>query len=711
MARTLLLIPVGHGVGLTSVSLGLLRALGRQGLEASYVKPVAQPGTALIGDPSSTLVRLTTRLDPPTPVPSDEAEHLLSTGEEERLLEAVVERFEQARRGADVVVVEGLVPSSDLVYSSRLNQRMASAVDAQVVLVGTPGDNSAAEVVEQFSILASLYRNDFTDRVAGCIMNRAPSFEIGPVTDPLRLYEVSAQRRVSWEVEEGLREAFAAADLRVVGMVPDEPMLGAPRVSDVSAQLGARVISAGEMATRRVLRSAVGAMTVPNFIEHIRPGTLVVTPGDRADIIMATSLEEVSGSRMAGLLLTGRVPPSTAVLRLCRAALVQGLPVLAVDTPTMETAASVLAVSTHCPTDDRQRAERVMNHIARHLDADWLGSLGSGGRREGRRLSPPAFRHQVIERAREANKRIVLPEGAEVRTVMAAAICQERGIARCVLLGEPSEIQAVASRANVVLPDGVEIVRPGDVIERYVEPLCELRRAKGLTPVMARELLEDTVMLGTVMLALDEVDGLVSGAEHTTASTIRPALQLIKTAPGASLVSSVFFMCLPDQVLVYGDCAVNPDPTAEQLAEIATQSAASAAQFGLPPRVAMLSYATGSSGAGDGVDKVVRATELARKANPGMPIDGPLQYDAAFIPSVGAKKAPDSPVAGRATVFIFPDLDAGNTTYKAVQRAAKVVSMGPVLQGLAKPVNDLSRGCSVEDVVYTIAITAVQATA
>ncbi|OES67643.1 phosphate acetyltransferase, partial [Pseudomonas aeruginosa] len=280
-----------------------------------------------------------------------------------------------------------------------------------------------------------------------------------------------------------------------------------------------------------------------------------------------------------------------------------------------------------------------------------------------------------------------------------------------VLLAKPDEVQAVAQAQGIVLPEGLEIIDPDLVRQRYVEPMVELRKGKGLNAPMAEQQLEDSVVLATMMLALDEVDGLVSGAIHTTASTIRPALQLIKTAPGYNLVSSVFFMLLPDQVLVYGDCAVNPDPSASDLAEIAVQSATSAQAFGIPARVAMISYSTGDSGSGVDVDKVREATRLAREQRPDLLIDGPLQYDAAAIASVGRQKAPNSPVAGQATVFIFPDLNTGNTTYKAVQRSADCVSVGPMLQGLRKPVNDLSRGALVEDIVYTIALTAIQADA
>ena len=323
--------------------------------------------------------------------------------------------------------------------------------------------------------------------------------------------------------------------------------------------------------------------------------------------------------------------------------------------------------------------------------------------------APQKFCDFLTNKAREANKRIVLPEGNEPRTVQAANICAEKGIATPVLLGKKDEIEQVAQSLGLTLNSKIEIIDPDLVRDNYVDRLVELRKSKGLTPEDAKKLLADDVYLGTMMIERNEVDGLVSGAVHTTANTIRPALQVIKTAPGQSIVSSVFFMLMPDQVLVYGDCAINPKPTSEELAQIAIQSADSAKAFGIDPKVAMISYSTGTSGKGEDVDKVRDAAKLAQEKRADLLIDGPLQYDAAIVPEVAAQKAPDSKVAGQANVFIFPDLSCGNCTYKAVQRSAGVISIGPMLQGLKRPVNDLSRGALVEDIVYTIAITAIQA--
>jgi phosphate acetyltransferase len=439
----------------------------------------------------------------------------------------------------------------------------------------------------------------------------------------------------------------------------------------------------------------------------LRPDALIITPGDRDDVILATCMAAMNGVPLAGLLLTSGIEPAKNITDLCQRAYQAGLPVLLVYTDSYMTAANCASMDTGVPIDDLERIERVMDEVASHLDTPWL--LDRLETELEPRLSPPAFRYMLVNRAQDADRRIVLPEGDEPRTIEAAVQCQNRGIARCVLLAKRDEVERVAGAQGTELPEGIEIVDPEEVRERYVAPMVELRRQKGLTEVMARQQLEDNVVLGTMMLARGEVDGLVSGAVHTTANTVRPALQLIKTAPGARLISSVFFMLLPQQVVVYADCAINPDPNAEELADIALQSAASASAFGIEPRVAMISYSTGASGSGSDVEKVRAATELARELRPDLLIDGPLQYDAAFNEKVGRLKAPDSKVAGRATVFIFPDLNTGNTTYKAVQRSAAAIAIGPVLQGLNAPVNDLSRGCLVPDVVNTVAITAVQA--
>jgi phosphate acetyltransferase len=462
----------------------------------------------------------------------------------------------------------------------------------------------------------------------------------------------------------------------------------------------------GEIQTRRAKKISLLARTVPNMLHTFQAGSILVTPIDRSDVMMAVALTALK-TPIAGLVLTGDFKMDEPVWNLCKPGFESGLPVLSVESNSWEAATDLNRMDPEVPEDDLERVQLGMDHVALYIDADWIASRSAIPVET--RMSPAAFCYRITERARAAAKRIILPEGDEPRTIRAAALCAQRNIARCVMLGNPEEINRVAEGLEIELPDNLEILDPTLLRANYVSPLVEMRKHKGLTPEDAADLLSDNVWLGTVMLALGEVDGLVSGAVHSTANTIRPALQIIKTKPGAKVVSSIFFMCLPDQVLVYGDCAVNPDPDAETLADIAIQSADSAERFGIPPRVAMISYSTGESGSGADVDKVREATRIAKGKRPELSLDGPLQYDAATMADVAATKAPDSPVAGRATVFVFPDLNTGNTTYKAVQRSANVISIGPMLQGLRRPVNDLSRGALVEDIVYTIAITAIQA--
>ena len=709
MPTTILVAPAGRRVGLTTACLGLVRALDRQGVRVAFVKPVANREVSQ----SAELMALGAHILPVKSVPIHTAEVLLAAGDDQTLMEHVVEIAGKAGVGADVLIVEGMNPEPGIVHASRVNELMLKALDAELVFVAAPRSQNAAEVADAIAIAARGYGALAEGRQVSCILNRvcigagaqqSESETIGQAQGGCADCEGVAPFA---DMEAAHRKALQSVKLRPLAVVPCSVDLAAPRVLDVAQALKARVVFAGEMRTRRVSDVGLCAANVPNALRALRPGSLIITPGDRSDIMMAAALSVQSGTPLAGLLLTGGHDPDPRVIRLCRKALDTGLPVLAVDESSYRAATHVSGMNTEIPADDPDRIERTMNFVADRIDIEWVKGFGHSTRVP--RLSPPAFRHRLIEQARTNLQRIVLPEGAEPRTVAAAAIVANRGIARCVLLGNPDEIREVAAKQGVTLPASVEIVDPVAVAARYVEPLVERRKTKGMTPERAAIELQDPIMVGTMMLALDEAAGLVSGAIHSTAHTIRPALQIIKTVPGCTLVSSIFFMCLPEQVLVFGDCAVVPNPTAPELADIAIQSADSAIAFGIPARVAMLSYSTGSSGTGEDVEKVKEATRIAKELRPDLALEGPLQYDAAVMPDVARLKAPGSAVAGKATVLIFPDLNTGNVTYKAVQRSANVVSMGPMLQGMAKPVNDLSRGCLVEDIVFTINLTAIQA--
>ena len=682
------LIPMTQNVGLTSISLGLVHALLRDGIKVGFVKPIAQPqGPGLQADLSTYFARTMCHIDAPESITFVHAEELTRTGETSTLMEEVVNIVEQAQAKYDILIIEGLIPNVESQLINELNAQMIGCLTANVIPV-VSGSREPKELAEAVELANRRYTDQGNLPLAGVIVNKAPSGAEG-------------QR---------LRAALEALKLPapILGLVPYEPHLNSPRLMDVVSMLGLKVERPGNVSRARVREVLVAARSVENIIDRLKPGTLVVTAGDRSDVILAAALASQRGVQLAGLLLTCGDPMAPSVANLIVSTQQSDLTVLCSDDDTFATATRLAGLTTHVSADDPERMQQLLEYVAENMATQPLRQYA--GTQTATRLTPPAFRYRMMQLARAANKRIVLPEGDEPRTLQAAVICHEKKLAHCVLLGNPARIHEVASLQGLTLPDDIEIVDPDKVRARYVPQLVELRKSKGITPQMAEAQLEDTVVMGTVMLTMDEVDGLVSGAVHTTASTVRPALQLIKTAPGEKLVSSVFFMLMPDQVLVYGDCAINPDPTAEELACIAVQSAESAIAFGVSPRVAMISYSTGTSGTGTDVEKVREATRMAKEARPDLIIDGPMQYDAATVMSVGKQKAPDSPVAGRANVFIFPDLNTGNTTYKAVQRSAGVISIGPMLQGLRKPVNDLSRGALVDDIVYTIALTAIQAT-
>ncbi|MCC6135257.1 MAG: phosphate acetyltransferase [Candidatus Contendobacter sp.] len=707
MATAILVVPTEQRVGLTTVALGLVHALDREGIPVGFCKPISQPHASDTGPERSTrLARIVTSINPPEPILVAEAESLLGHDKENVLLEEIISRYEQAAQNASVVIVEGLVDTEEQPYGTHLNAKMAQGLDAKIIIVAAPGRDTPRQVADTVEVVAQAYGGIRHERMLGCILNLldAPVDPTGHIRfDFSRAengYNPDHETQIIKECKRRWPETF-----KLVGCIPWQRELIAPRVGDIMQMIGAQILNEGQL-NRRVTHVALGAPTLLNLCQELRAGAMMIIPGDRDDLLLAVCMAAMSGTQVAGILLTGGFKPDPRVWKLCGPALDTGLPVLTINYSTLQSVLYLPYMNLEVPLDDRDRILQAVEAVASHTTLDWQPLLTN---LEERRLSPPAFRHMLVDRAHRANKRIVLPEGNEPRTIEAAIICHQRGIARCVLLGDAGRMRRLSARRGMVIPPEIEIIDPTQIHPRYIEAMVELRGDKGLNAGLAEEQLHDPVVLGTMMLQLGEVDGLVSGAVHTTANTIRPALQLIKTAPGVHLVSSIFFMCLPEQVLVYGDCAINIEPTPEELADIAIQSAESAQAFGITPRVAMLSYSTGTSGSGSDVDKVKNATRIARERRPDLLIDGPLQYDAAAIKDVAQSKAPDSRVAGRATVFVFPDLNTGNTTYKAVQRSADVISIGPMLQGLRKPVNDLSRGALVEDIVFTIALTAIQA--
>jgi len=691
--KTFYLAPVGIDAALTSVSLGLVRALEQLGIKAGFVKPIADTFyTGKDADRSRLFANALFGIHPPEPLHIDHAEKLLGSGQSDQLMEEVVTLFQLAAADNDVVIVEGIAQQPGKPVLSTLNVDIARNLQANVILVVSADQMTPWDVAEQLEIAVQQYGGFGKSYFAGFILSKT-SAAITPETAEISLKPYS--------------RLIESGKLPFLGAIPFQNTLAAPRMSDVAEHMKCEVLVSGNLQESRVYDFMVASRSVEFIASRLRAGCLIITAGDRDDILLATALAVIRGIPIAGILLTNNFAPKESIRNLCAQTFTGKVPILLTEHTTYDTINLLGKMDSHIPADDIERITKLVDHVAEHLDVEQLKKrIGDPAEK---RMPPAAFRYRLIKAANKANKTIVLPEGDEPRTIRAAAICHEKGIAKCILLGKREAILEIADAQDVVLPDDLEIVDPDAVRHKYVAGYAELRKSKGITLQQAEDQLGDNVVLGTMMVAINEVDGLVSGAVHTTANTIRPALQIIKTSPGNTIVSSIFFMLMPDQVYVYGDCAVNPNPTAEELAQIAIQSADSAKAFGIDPKVAMISYSTGSSGSGADVEKVVEATRIAREKRPDIILDGPLQYDAATVESVGRQKSPDSKVAGQANVFVFPDLNTGNTTYKAVQRSANVVSVGPMLQGLKKPVNDLSRGALVDDIVYTIAITAIQA--
>lgn len=598
----------------------------------------------------------------------------------------IVDRFHRVAEKCDAVLIVGS-DYTDVATPSELsmNARIAVNLGAPVVLAVKAADRTPGEVAHVVEVcLAEL--NHQHAHAAAVVANRC---------DPAQL------------------DAVAAA-LKPLGppayVLPEEPVLVAPSVAELQVAVDGTVIAGDpELLSREAMGVMVAGMTAEHCLERLTEGVAVVTPGDRSDVVLAlVSAHAAEGfPSLSCIILNGGLALHPAIASLVEG-LGQRLPIVATEYGTFETASRVAGARGRVTAKSQRKIDTALALMDKHVDVnDLLDQLSIPIPAV---TTPQMFTYKLLDQARSDRKRIVLPEGTDDRILKAAGRLLQHGVAELTILGEESQIRSRAAELGVNL-DAAAVLDPrtSQLCDQFAEQYAELRRKKGVTVEQAREIIHDVSYFGTMLVHNQMVDGMVSGAAHTTAHTVRPAFEIIRTAPGISTVSSIFLMCLADRVLAYGDCAIVPDPTSEQLADIAISSARTAAQFGIDPRVAMLSYSTGTSGTGADVDKVRAATELVRQREPDLLVEGPIQYDAAVEPSVALTKMPDSAVAGRATVLIFPDLNTGNNTYKAVQRSAGAIAIGPVLQGLNKPVNDLSRGALVEDIVNTVAITAIQA--
>ncbi|MEO3764513.1 phosphate acetyltransferase [Streptomyces sp. B8F3] len=707
MTRSVYVAGIGRGDGRQVVELGMMELLSRQVDRVGIFRPLAH-ADADARDPVFDLLRARYRLSQPRTgvlgMTYESASALQADEGTDALVARLVERFHEIAAGYEAVLIFGSdFADTNIPAELALNARLANECGAAVLPVVGGAEQSAESVVAEVRNAHDAYASLGCD-VLAMIANR-----VGPDAAP--------------------RARAAAADIGAplpvpVYVIPEDAGLAAPTVAQIRDALGAGLLAGDAGGLARDVRDFVfGGAMLPAFLPALSEGCMVITPGDRADLVVGALAAHSAGSpAIAGVLLTLDERPGPDIMALAER-LAPGTPLLTVAEGSFPTAAALVGLRGELNAATPRKADIALGLFESHVDSAQLTGRLAGA--ASGRVTPMMFEHMLIERAQGDRRHVVLPEGTEERVLLAAEVLVRRGVCDLTLLGEEQTIRKRAAELGLSLPllsADAPAAQPGDpataritdprvspLRESFAELYAQYRSHRGVSVELAYDVLGNVNYFGTLMVQQGLADAMVSGAAHSTAATVRPAFEVIKTAPGAAIVSSVFFMCLADRVLVYGDCAVNPDPNAEQLADIAIQSAATAAQFGVEPRVAMLSYSTGTSGSGSGVDKVRRATELVRARRPDLEVEGPIQYDAAVDATVAAAKMPDSQVAGQATVLVFPDLNTGNNTYKAVQRTAGAIAVGPVLQGLNKPVNDLSRGALVQDIINTVAITAVQA--
>ncbi|UYZ58161.1 phosphate acetyltransferase [Hymenobacter latericus] len=694
MTKTIFIASAEPYSGKSLVALGLVNMLLSKAQKVGYFKPVINTGPDNRRDPHiDTVLRyfqLPVAYDDAYAYTGAEVLRLIETERQGEMIDTIIRRYKQLEDQYDFTVVEGTdFVGQGTAFEFDLNVTIAKNLGVPVVLVTSGEGKTTAQMVS--GTLTALR-----------------GFEAREV-QVLAIVANKVRPEQALDVQQLLRAQLPPEV--ILSVIPEDKALLNPTMQEIHENLGGRLLFGQELLGNQVDNFVTGAMQVPNFLNYLKDNVVIVTPGDRGDIVICAMQANMSANypKVAGVVLTAGWEPEEPILRLLRG--LQGvMPIIAVQTGTFETSARLGAIKSRLSPNNPKKIQLAIRTFERYVDVRALDERMVAFKPEG--ITPHMFQYRLLQWAKRQRRHIVLPEGNDDRILRAAAHLLQQDIVDLTILGNPTEVAASAKRLGLSMPLGahLRVIDPvhSDYYDDYVQTFFELRQSKGVNLDMARDLMRDVSYFGSMMVFKGHADGMVSGAVHTTQHTIRPALQFIKTKPGISLVSSVFFMCLPDRVVVFGDCAVNPNPTAEQLAEIAISSAESGLRFGIEPRIAMLSYSSGTSGEGAEVDKVRRATELVRQLRPDLKVEGPIQYDAAVDPIVGNQKLPGSEVAGQASVLIFPDLNTGNNTYKAVQRETGALAIGPVLQGLNKPVNDLSRGCTVDDVFNTVVITAIQ---
>jgi phosphate acetyltransferase len=703
MTNSLFIATTEAGSGKALVSLGIIELLLRRTTRVNFFRPLIQsPDLSHQGgldgherDEDINLIvshfDLKQTYEESFGLLSQDANELIVRHRTDEVIDIIISKFKALEARSDFLLCEGsdyLLESA--AFEFNVNQKIAKNLGAPILILGRADGRSVEEAIDPVQMAFETFKDNGCD-IVGIILSNADPEQVD-------------------RLKEGLYRRFAYRGL-LLAVIPHHPRLASPRMRDIAAQLQADVLYGHKRLKNLATNRIVAAMQLQNSLNWLQQDCLVITPGDRGDIIagMLQAHQSSSYPSLAGILLSTGMQPDPSIAKLIDG-IPDPLPILSVKTDTLTTASQVNTV--HCALwpDDREKIDLSIQTFDEHVNLEILERQISAVRVRG--ITPKMFTYNLLEQAKATPQHIVLPEAYDRRILDAAAILINRGIVKLTLLGKRHDVQQVINKYRIQLDlDQVNVIHPAesDLLQDYAQTFFELRQHKGVTLDNALDVMMDVSYFGSMMVYKGDADGMVSGAVHTTQHTIRPALQFIKTQPGFSVVSSVFFMCLEQRVLVYGDCAINPNPTAEELAEIAISSADTARTFGIDPRVALLSYSSGDSGKGAEVEKVRAATNLARKLRPDLLLEGPIQYDAAVNPEVGAQKMQGSDVAGKATVLIFPDLNTGNNTYKAVQRETRAIAIGPVLQGLRKPINDLSRGCLVEDIINTVAITAIQA--
>ncbi len=691
MTKALYVATLESHSGKSLVVLGLMQLLLGKMAKVGYFRPVIDDVKAGAIDNHINTVVSHFDLDIPVEdayaLTQSEVVDLFNNGRQGDILDAIISKYKQLEERFDFILVEGSDFSSDgSIIEFDLNIDIAKNLGIPVILV----DNARGKTLEEFCGNLESAVNTYIQKgikILGVVANKVSPKNVDLVN-----------KRLEIELK----------DKTVAFTVPRVKNLSHPTLHEILESLDGKVLFGEENLDNQTGSFGVGAMQLHNYLSHLRDNSLVITPGDRSDIILAALQANLSDNypTISGIVLTGGMLPEPSILKLLEG-FESHVPIISVQQGTFDTANSVGNIKSKIYAESKQKIATSITLFNSHINGELL--LERLKTFEPKGTTPRMFQYNLLQRAKAHKKHIVLPEGEDARILEAASELSALGIVDITLLGNREQLEKKAMQLGIDISH-LNSIDPATApnFESYAATFYELRKHKGVNMDVARDTMLDVSYFGTMMVYQGDADGMVSGAVHTTQHTIRPALQLVKTKPGIGVVSSVFFMCLENRVSVFGDCAINPNPTAEQLAEIAISSAASAEAFGIKAKIAMLSYSSGSSGQGEDVDKVRKATELVKSTHPNLQIEGPIQYDAAVDPLVGKSKLPDSEVAGQASVLIFPDLNTGNNTYKAVQRETGALAIGPMLQGLNKPVNDLSRGCTVEDIFNTVIVTAIK---